>query len=334
MRLEVRGLEQLPLPCIVVANHCSYLDGVVLHGGAAAELQLRDQARNVARAAGRHAAAPHRRRVRRARTIAYAARAIRAGCCATPPAARRWRSFPRAPSATRSDCCDFTSAPSPPRRARICRWCRSPFAARVTACRRTASGRDPALIEWKSCDASPAPRCHRHAPMSRRAPQTARCRPRRAAGGAAASPIWPAAPGMSRRCASATCASWQRAAMLPTRRRARRSTRLEALRTRAASPSSAARAAGGACDAAVRGSCAQPTRDTRGIYLWGGVGRGKTWLMDLFYDSLPLRARRRSHFHHFMRDVHRATAAAWRPARAARVAGPQLAATTARAVPR
>ena len=45
-------------------------------------------------------------------------------------------------------------------------------------------------------------------------------------------------------------------------------------------------------------------RATRGVYLWGGVGRGKTWLMDLFYDNLPLRARRRSHFHHFMRDIH------------------------------
>lgn len=45
-------------------------------------------------------------------------------------------------------------------------------------------------------------------------------------------------------------------------------------------------------------------RDTRGLYLWGAVGRGKTWLMDLFYDSLPGRARRRSHFHHFMRDMH------------------------------
>lgn len=41
-----------------------------------------------------------------------------------------------------------------------------------------------------------------------------------------------------------------------------------------------------------------------GIYLHGGVGRGKTMLMDLFYDSLPGLPRRRSHFHHFMRDVH------------------------------
>src|ERR1700683_3048265 len=51
-----------------------------------------------------------------------------------------------------------------------------------------------------------------------------------------------------------------------------------------------------------------PRRDaggaSRGVYLWGGVGRGKTWLMDLFYDSVPIRARRRSHFHHFMRDMH------------------------------
>jgi cell division protein ZapE len=48
----------------------------------------------------------------------------------------------------------------------------------------------------------------------------------------------------------------------------------------------------------------RPDTHRRGVYLWGGVGRGKTWLMDLFFDSVPLRARQRTHFHHFMRDVH------------------------------
>jgi len=41
-----------------------------------------------------------------------------------------------------------------------------------------------------------------------------------------------------------------------------------------------------------------------GLYLWGGVGRGKTWLMNMFYDALPFRDKKRIHFHHFMLDIH------------------------------
>jgi cell division protein ZapE len=42
----------------------------------------------------------------------------------------------------------------------------------------------------------------------------------------------------------------------------------------------------------------------RGLYLWGSVGRGKTWLMDLFYDCLPARRKQRTHFHRFMQKIH------------------------------
>ena len=42
----------------------------------------------------------------------------------------------------------------------------------------------------------------------------------------------------------------------------------------------------------------------RGLYLWGSVGRGKTWLMDLFYDHLPVRRKQRIHFHRFMQRIH------------------------------
>lgn len=42
----------------------------------------------------------------------------------------------------------------------------------------------------------------------------------------------------------------------------------------------------------------------KGVYLWGGVGRGKTYVMDLFYETLPLSQKMRTHFHRFMRRVH------------------------------
>ncbi|NYT65837.1 cell division protein ZapE [Alcaligenaceae bacterium] len=42
----------------------------------------------------------------------------------------------------------------------------------------------------------------------------------------------------------------------------------------------------------------------RGIYMWGGVGRGKSFLMDAFYQSVPVKRKTRLHFHEFMRGVH------------------------------
>jgi cell division protein ZapE len=43
----------------------------------------------------------------------------------------------------------------------------------------------------------------------------------------------------------------------------------------------------------------------RGVYFWGGVGRGKSFLMDAFYQQVPIKRKTRIHFHEFMRAVHR-----------------------------
>jgi len=49
----------------------------------------------------------------------------------------------------------------------------------------------------------------------------------------------------------------------------------------------------------------KPSEKVRGLYFWGGVGRGKTYLMDNFYESLPFENKLRIHFHRFMQRVHR-----------------------------
>lgn len=50
-------------------------------------------------------------------------------------------------------------------------------------------------------------------------------------------------------------------------------------------------------------SVAKPQEPVQGLYMWGGVGRGKTWLMDLFFHSIPGERKLRLHFHRFMLRV-------------------------------
>ncbi|OOG25239.1 cell division protein ZapE [Thioalkalivibrio denitrificans] len=56
--------------------------------------------------------------------------------------------------------------------------------------------------------------------------------------------------------------------------------------------------------ARLLGRSAPPAAPVRGLYLWGGVGRGKTCLVDSFFDTLPFDRKLRLHFHRFMQRVH------------------------------
>ena len=47
-----------------------------------------------------------------------------------------------------------------------------------------------------------------------------------------------------------------------------------------------------------------PPKPPKGLYFWGGVGRGKSFLMDCFYDAVPYRRKKRIHFHAFMQQIH------------------------------
>ncbi|MEJ2045398.1 MAG: cell division protein ZapE [Reinekea sp.] len=54
----------------------------------------------------------------------------------------------------------------------------------------------------------------------------------------------------------------------------------------------------------VRNGLKLKPKKVRGLYFWGGVGRGKTYLMDTFYNAIPFKEKKRLHFHHFMRMIH------------------------------
>jgi cell division protein ZapE len=54
----------------------------------------------------------------------------------------------------------------------------------------------------------------------------------------------------------------------------------------------------------LRRNIGDQARGILGLYLWGGVGRGKTYLMDLFYDAIPFEQKMRTHFHRFMQRIH------------------------------
>ena len=330
MRLRVGGLEALPLPSVVVANHVSYLDGVVLHallpvrfsfvikremssvplaglllrrlGAEFVERRGRAQGSGMPdgccakRARGGPGVLPGRHVRTGERPGAFPHRGVRR---------RRTRAPPR-----RADC-HPRHAPLPA----VEQLLAPPWAHRGTgiAGPGIAGGIAPA-----------GPHGRREPLRARRsgraAARSGACRARRSASG----PQWGArlravvhehALGFH---ASAPAAPepMPQPSSLDLRALYARE-----LQTRGFGPDAAQQAAVDALEAvrthllqrAERGLLGRlrgrwrgigAASAVRGVYLWGPVGRGKTWLMDLFYDSLPLRAKRRRHFHHLMRDVH------------------------------
>ncbi|MDO5529185.1 MAG: cell division protein ZapE [Paracoccus sp. (in: a-proteobacteria)] len=78
---------------------------------------------------------------------------------------------------------------------------------------------------------------------------------------------------------------------------------LDALVARLRDDAPAQSARGGFWRGLLGGAPPAPAEQTRGLYLWGGVGRGKSMLMDLVMETAPISRKRRVHFHEFMQEI-------------------------------